>query len=369
MVNYKKTHARKPHGPLRKGWTTGSCATAAATAAWQAIETKVFPKVVSIFLPNGQTPEFELLHTALIKDTATVGVIKDAGDDPDITHGAEIIVTVTRCRRKQGVRFFAGEGVGTVTLPGLPLNVGEPAINPKPREMIIENLRRVSQKTDINADITISIKDGERLAKKTMNGRLGIKGGLSILGTTGIVVPYSCASWIHSIHRGIDVARAKDLSHIAAATGATSENSVQSMYNLPDVALIEMGDFVGGMLKYLRTHPIDRLTISGGFAKLAKLAQGEMDLHSSRSQVDMDLLKDLTEGLGASNKVIDKVKQANTAFEIYSITSFHKVPLANLIAMRAREVALATVAGGINIEVLIFNREGQLIGSTGVMPN
>src|SRR5207253_5935355 len=134
--------------------------------------------------------------------------------------------------------------------------------------------------------VTIAIPGGERLAERTMNGRLGIVGGLSVLGTTGIVVPYSCSSWIHAIRRGIDVARAAGIDHIAAATGTTSERAVQRLYDLPEHALIDMGDFVGGTLKYLRRHPMPRLTLAGGFAKIAKLAQGDLDLHSSRSRVD-----------------------------------------------------------------------------------
>ena len=147
--------------------------------------------------------------------------------------------------------------------------------------------------------VTLSIPGGERLAEKTMNARLGIVGGLSILGTTGIVVPYSCASWIHSIQRGIDVARAAGLDHIAAATGTTSERAVQRFYALPDHALIDMGDFVGGTLKYLRRHPVARLTLAGGFAKIAKLAAGHLDLHSSSSQVDLALLCEILAAAGA----------------------------------------------------------------------
>lgn len=356
---------RKPDGPLRKGWTTGACATAAATAAYRALRSGTFPDRVSILLPGGQTPAFQIRGINLDQDIASAGVTKDAGDDPDITHGAEIIVTVLRTSAGSGVRFFAGDGVGTVTLPGLPLDVGEPAINPKPREMIVENLRRTAGGDQIDLDVTISIPGGEALAEKTMNGRLGIKGGLSILGTTGIVVPYSCASWIHSIHRGIDVARAGGLTHIAAATGSTSEKSVQRMFDLPVTALIDMGDFAGGMLKYLREHPVERVTIAGGFGKLAKLAQGEMDLHSSRSRVDMDALAAHARILGADDDIANSIANANTAMEAHQIAVAHGLPLADLIASQAREVALATVAGGTELSVVVFDRAGEPIGQAG----
>ena len=154
-----------------------------------------------------------------------------------------------------------------------------------------------------DAEVEIAIPGGEALAAKTLNGRLGIVGGLSILGTTGIVVPYSCSAWIHSIHRGIDVARAAGLTHIAGATGSSSEAAAQKLYDLPEVALIDMGDFVGGMLKYLRIHPVPRVTIAGGVAKITKLAQGLTDLHSKRGVVDRALLATLAQAAGGSARL------------------------------------------------------------------
>src|SRR4029077_14707557 len=161
--------------------------------------------------------------------------------------------------------------------------------------------------------VTIAIRGGERLAEKTMNARLGIVGGLSVLGTTGIVVPYSSSSWIHAIQRGIDVARAAGLTHIAAATGTTSERAVQRLYDLPEAALIDMGDFVGGTLKYLRRHPIPRLTLAGGFAKIAKLAQGHLALHSSRSRLDPAALSDVLAGLGIDAATVAAAAAAGSA--------------------------------------------------------
>ncbi len=203
-----------------------------------------------------------------------------------------ILATVRRGAPGAGVTFRAGEGVGTVTRPGLPVPPGEPAINPVPRRMIRDAIAEVAAAAGCAADaeVEIAIPGGEALAAKTLNGRLGIVGGLSILGTTGIVVPYSCSAWIHSIHRGIDVARAAGLTHIAGATGASSEAAAQKLYDLPEIALIDMGDFVGGMLKYLRPHPVPRVTIAGGVGKMTKLAQGLIDLHSKRGAVDHALL-------------------------------------------------------------------------------
>jgi cobalt-precorrin-5B (C1)-methyltransferase len=213
-----------------------------------------------------------------------------------------------------------------------------------------------------DVEITLSIPGGEELAKKTANGRLGILGGLSVLGTTGIVIPYSCSSWIHSIHRGIDVARANGVTHVAAATGRTSESAVQAIYDMPEIALIDMGDFAGGMLKYLRDHPLPRLTIAGGFAKLVKLAQGALDLHSSRSSVDMAALSVLLEQLGAVKGDMTEALNAASAGAILEIARTRNLPLGDAVARQARAVALATLAGGTAIETILFDRAGEIVG-------
>lgn len=359
---------QKPEAPLRRGWTTGACATAAATAAYQALLTGSFPDPVIITLPRGQEPSFSLKRKELSKTQATASIIKNAGDDPDITHGAEVVVTVALKKNLTGILFHAGKGVGTVTRPGLALDIGEAAINPGPRLMIknaLESLaKKYTNRDQSGINITISIPGGEAMAEKTMNGRLGIKGGLSVLGTTGIVIPYSCASWIHSIHRGIDVARAADIKHIAAATGSTSEAAVQKILNLHETALIDMGDFAGGLLKYLRQNPIERLTIAGGIGKLTKLAQGAMDLHSSRSQVNMIGLANVLIQLGAEADAVNKARKANTTSEVLELAQKIDLPLGDIIARQARESALATLSGGTEINVMVFDRNGKCVGST-----
>ena len=185
--------ARKPDGPLRKGWTTGACATAATRAAWQAMLSGQFPNPVTITLPRGETPSFALVKAETGDGWARASVIKDAGDDPDVTHGAEIIATLRRAEPGNGITFHAGDGVGRITKPGLPLPVGEPAINPKPREMMIAQITDLAERFDVAPDveIEISIPGGQEIATKTWNPRLGIVGGLSVLGTTGIVIPVS----------------------------------------------------------------------------------------------------------------------------------------------------------------------------------
>ncbi|MDR3516037.1 MAG: cobalt-precorrin-5B (C(1))-methyltransferase [Azospirillaceae bacterium] len=349
---------------LRRGWTTGACATAATRAAYQALLTGGFPDPVSITLPRGERPSFALACEMVNRDSAMAGVIKDAGDDPDVTHGALVMATVSRGEPGTGVRFRAGPGVGTVTRAGLPLAVGEPAINPVPRALMQATIADLAGHYGDAGDITIEIavEDGERLALQTWNPRLGILGGLSILGTTGIVVPFSCSAWIHSIHRGIDVARANGIEHVAGCTGPTSEAAVRARLGLSDLALIDMGDFAGGMLKYLRRHPVPRLTIGGGFAKLAKLARGSLDLHSGRSQVDLDWLADQLRAAGGDD---GPARGAHTALGILTIAATQAVPLADEIARQARDAAQAVLDGApVVVDVLVFDRQGALIGQS-----
>jgi cobalt-precorrin-5B (C1)-methyltransferase len=351
---------------LRRGWTTGACATAAAKAAYVALVTDCFPDPVEISLPAGRRVSFALAEQTLGSDCATAGVVKDAGDDPDVTHGALILATVRRGEAGSGVSFRAGPGVGTVTKPGLPVGIGEPAINPVPRAMMRNAIMEVAANHSERGDviIEISIPDGERIAQKTMNPRLGILGGLSILGTTGIVIPYSCSAWIASIHEGIDVARALGLTHIAGATGSTSEAAVARLYRLSDSALIDMGDFVGGMLKYVRRHPVPRVTIAGGFAKLSKLAQGHLDLHSGRSRLDMAKLSQLAGTVGASPELQRKILLSNTAMETLQLTSQEHIPLADAVALRARAVAQRVVEGAaVTLDVVVIDREGVPIAT------
>ncbi|MEO6607800.1 MAG: cobalt-precorrin-5B (C(1))-methyltransferase [Aestuariivirga sp.] len=340
----------KPQTTLRRGWTTGACATAATKAAYAALLGAEFPDPVSITLPKGEQPAFALALAEKGDGWVRVGIVKDAGDDPDVTHGCMVIAKVSH--GSSGIKFLAGEGVGTVTKPGLPIAVGEPAINPVPRQMMSAVIEELGGG---DVDIEISIPGGEALAAKTWNPRLGIVGGLSILGTTGIVNPFSCAAWIASIHRGIDVARAAGFPHVAGCTGSTSEDAVRAHYGLPLEAMLDMGDFAGGLLKYLKLHPVARVTIGGGFGKMVKLAQGHMDLHSGRSQVDFEWL---------ATRVDEKHRaatlKANSALEVLELAG-------PTLAQKIAEQALASVRdilGGSDIssDVMVIDRAGKIIG-------
>ncbi|MEM6479349.1 MAG: cobalt-precorrin-5B (C(1))-methyltransferase [Pseudomonadota bacterium] len=341
---------RAPDTPLKRGWTTGTCAAAAAKAAALLLWTGQVPATVRVTLPKGEEPVFEPGHVAKGAGWAEVGIIKDAGDDPDVTHGAMIIAKVQAY--PGGYRLRGGEGVGVVTKAGLPIAVGEPAINPVPRKMIEEAVVEAAVLCAATPDlsVTISVPGGRALARQTWNPRLGIEGGISILGTTGIVRPFSCAAWIASIHRGIDVARAEGLGHVAGCTGATSESVVQRLHALPDHAMLDMGDFAGGLLKYLAKHPVPRITIGGGIGKMTKLAQGAIDLHSRRSKVDFAAL--------AVEFDEPRLAEANTALEAVSIAP----AMADWAAHGARATAARLVgATGIAVDTVVIDRAGKVL--------
>jgi cobalt-precorrin-5B (C1)-methyltransferase len=228
--------------------------------------------------------------------------------------------------------------------------VGEPAINPIPRQMMMAEIAALGGG---DVEIEISIPDGATIAEKTWNPRLGIIGGLSILGTTGIVNPFSCAAWIASIHRGIDVARAMGLEHVAGCTGSTSEDAVRAHFNMPLEAMLDMGDFAGGVLKYLKVNPVARVTMGGGFGKMVKLAQGHMDLHSGRSQVDFAWLAER-----APSTLRHKVLGANTALEALE---FCGNELAQRVAVEAQQQARAVIGEAAILDVIIVDRVGKII--------
>src|SRR5215212_6379534 len=355
----------KPAGPLRRGWSTGACATAAAKAAYLGWRTGVFPDPVAIALPGDVRPAFALAVQEPGPDGARAGVVKDAGDDPDVTHGVLVLAMVRAGPAASGVTFRAGPGVGTVTRPGLPVPPGEPAINPAPRRMIADNLEEAARSVGGPRDVVveIAIPGGEEIARRTLNPRLGIVGGLSVLGTTGIVIPYSCAAWIHSIHRGIDVARAEGLTHVAGATGSTSEAAVQALHGLPDHALIDMGDFAGGMLKYLRRHPVPRVTVAGGIGKITKLGQGLLDLHSRAGAVDLAWLAERLAEAGADPEAVAAARSANTALEVLESAERLGLPLGDEVARHAWRTAAKSLSGtGIALEIAVFDRAGRLAG-------
>lgn len=353
--------------PLRSGLTTGSCATATSLAAARLLLTGQASDAVQITLPKGKVVQMRLEFCRLLDDGAEAGTLKDAGDDPDVTHGA-LLYSRVRLQAQPGVRFVAGSGVGTVTRPGLVLAVGEPAINPVPRKMMTEHLQRLAEEAAYAGgfEVTVNVRDGENLALKTMNPRLGIIGGLSILGTSGIVRPFSCAAYIASIHQGIDVARTNGYLHIAACTGNASEDTMRQYYNLPEIALIEMGDFVGAVLKHLRKAPVDKLSICGGFGKISKLAAGHMDLHSRHSSIDLPQLAGWAAAVGANAELQAAIIQANTSQQALALAHAAGVALGDAVCAHARAFAQTIVPPQVQVEVFAIDRQGGIVGQAGV---
>ena len=352
--------------PLRFGYTTGACATAASLAAARLLLTETAPDVVTITLPRGQPAQFRLTHCRWTATGAEAAIIKDAGDDPDVTHGALIIAQV-RLSRTPGVRFEAGPGVGTVTRPGLPIPPGEPAINPTPRRMMTEHVAQLAMTANYSGgfDVRIGVENGVELALKTLNPRLGIVGGLSILGTTGIVRPFSCSAYIASIQQAMTVAHANGCHHVAASTGSASERLMRTHYSLPDLALIEMGDFTGAVLKQLRQTPVARLSLAGGFGKISKLAAGHLDLHSRNSSVDFLLLAVEAAALGADAALQDALRTANTSQQALALAHAAGLPLGERVCAMARDQACTVVPPEVAVEVWAMDREGRPVGHAG----
>ncbi|GAX91027.1 cobalt-precorrin-5B (C(1))-methyltransferase [Effusibacillus lacus] len=304
--------------PLRHGYTTGACATAAAKAATHALLTGETWSHVTIRIPAGMDVTFELHNLEFTRDMATCSVIKDGGDDPDATHGAHIFATVT-LTDEPGIELDGGVGVGRVTKPGLALPVGAAAINPVPRKMIQEAVRKEADEflAGRGLKVVISVPDGEEIAKKTLNSRLGILGGISILGTTGVVKPFSSSAYIASVVQAIDVAVANGCDHLVLTTGGRSERVAQEdLPQLPEVAFIQMGDFAGIALRHCAKKGVSRVTMSGMMGKFSKLAQGHMNLHARGSQVDFEFLAEVAERAGVPEELLAEIRRSNTAKQV-----------------------------------------------------
>ncbi len=304
---------------LRSGYTTGACAAAAAKAATLVLLDHQCPEHVEIPFPDGERRCFCLHSCSVEGDAASVSIIKDAGDDPDVTNGAEIIAVVAKGEGKgETVMIRAGFGVGTVTKPGLAISVGEPAINPVPRQMIRQAIAEVtaSLTEPVALVATISIRNGEELAEKTLNQRLGIVGGLSILGTTGIVRPVSAKAWTDTIDASMKVARAAGLDQIILSTGRTSEAAVQKLLHLPEEAQVMMGDYLEYALKAASRHRFTTIHLAGMWAKVLKCALCTPQTHVRNGALEMEQAAALLGKLGLEPAQIAPLAGANTAREI-----------------------------------------------------
>lgn len=304
---------------LRSGFTTGACATAAAKAALLTLVTDEDVDIISFSIPDGEDMCIKTAGSRLIDDkTAEASVIKDAGDDPDVTDGCEVKARV--CLTTTGVvRFFGGEGIGTVTLPGVGLEIGEPAINPVPRQMIRDELSKIYPG---GCDVTISVPGGDELAKKTFNSRIGIEGGISIIGTSGIVMPFSNEAFMDAIRREMEVAKASGCERVVLNSGARSENVVRSFYpNLPKAAFIHYGNAIGESLDLAQHLGIERLTVGIMIGKAVKLAEGNTDTHSHKVTINREFLSKVAADAKCSEDAVRIMQSLNMARELWSLLS------------------------------------------------
>ncbi len=330
---------------LRRGFSTGANAAAAAKAAAIALHTGEVPDRVEIPFPSDARYGFAVRSGSVDGAAATAVVVKDAGDDPDVTHGAHLTATVRIDPRTEEVTIDGGDGVGTVTKRGLGLEVGAPAINPVPRRMITEAVREAIPSGGVH--VVISVPDGEKMARKTTNRRLGILGGISILGTTGIVRPFSTASWLASVEQAVAVMAAQGCPTVVLATGGRTERGAQALLpDLPEIAFVEVGDFTGAALRKAVEHGLSDVVFVGMVGKLTKLASGVLMTHYTRSRVDTGLLGRITRAAGGSDALIERVDLANTARHAYELWEFAGVlpEAGDVLCRQVRDVLQAFTA-------------------------
>jgi cobalt-precorrin-5B (C1)-methyltransferase len=353
---------------MREGFTTGACATAASVGATRALLQGQPVEAVTIRLPVGRDVTFSMARCEVAADHARCSVIKDGGDDPDATHGAEIVSTVT-WRNLPGLELTGGTGVGVVTRPGLGLEVGGPAINPVPRRMIVEHVTtEASHVLDTRGlRVEISVPRGEEIARKTLNRRLGILDGISILGTTGIVKPWSTAAWRASVLQAIDVAAANGQTHVVLSTGGRSESySMRLLPELSEMAFVEMGEFTGAALQRCVERGCQRVTLGGMVGKFSKLAQGHFMTHVAGNQVDLGFLATLAASAGATVDVQDAIRGANTArhFQEIALASGLRDVFDRLAEM-VRSRSLDLVQSRVAVDCLLYDFDGSVLGSAG----
>jgi cobalt-precorrin-5B (C1)-methyltransferase len=307
---------------LRTGWTTGTCAAAAAKAAATALLTGEIQESVDVKLPKkGEERRigFEVERCEVGDGWAEAVVIKDAGDDPDVTDGARLTARVS-WRDEPGIELDRGEGVGVVTRPGLGLPVGGPAINQVPRRMISYSVEEALDPGERGIRVVISVPGGERMAEKTTNARLGILGGISILGTTGIVRPFSTAAWAASVVQAVNVMGAQGYDTFVLSTGGLTEKAAMRLLpDLEELCFIEVGDFTGQALKQAVKNGLSRVFFVGMAGKISKLADGVMMTHWTRSKVNNELLAEITHQAGGGEELVEQMREANTARHAYEL--------------------------------------------------
>lgn len=356
---------KRRKGQLRTGYTTGTCATAATKAALLAMITKNPVKEVTVTLPKGNTMTLKIELCKFNDSNAECVVIKDAGDDPDVTHHAEIVSTVSWTDNSGTIEVDGGKGVGIVTKPGIGLDIGKPAINQTPMKMIKDAVSEVAgeQLKSKGVKVIISVPKGEELAKLTDNPRLGILGGISILGTSGIVIPYSTGSFTASIRQGLDVARAMGQDTVVLTTGGRSEDFARELLKLPEHCFVQMGDFAAYSVRQSVIRGMKKVVIAGFVAKLSKMAMGVKQTHVKGSHVDMDFLASVAKECGATEQLINEIKVANTARHVSEIVMSYKLEgYFDKLCEKVHTKMTEHTQGKIQIECVMFDFDGKVIG-------
>jgi cobalt-precorrin-5B (C1)-methyltransferase len=357
---------RKKGGPLRSGYTTGACAAAAARAAMMALLKQEAVNHVQVALPRTKA-SFKVNQCVFDRSQASCSVIKDAGDDPDVTHRAEIWATVS-WKDEPGISIGGGEGVGVATKPGLEIAVGEAAINPVPRRMIERSVREVmpeknAPQNNRGVEVTISVAEGEKLAQKTLNPRLGIVKGISILGTTGVVIPYSVSAYKACISQGLDVAVACGCRQIVLTTGRRSEKFAQRELALAEECFLQAGDFIGYSLGECAKKNLTKVTIWGMTGKLSKLAAGHMYTNVSHSRVDINFLAGVAADCGVPEEIVKALKAAVTANHLRKmLPPEYSQKFCNKLCLLAAERCRHKAGGKLEVECIMSSYDGVILG-------
>jgi cobalt-precorrin-5B (C1)-methyltransferase len=349
---------------LKTGYTTGTSATAAAKAALLSIINQTKVENIDVKLPKGNFIKILIHSCEFGKNKARCSVIKDGGDDPDVTHDAEIIVDLSFTDKKNEIEIDGGEGVGIVTKPGLGLEINKAAINPVPKKMINENLMDVAGNLlrEKGIHVIISVPKGKELGPKTDNPRLGILGGISILGTSGIVFPFSTASYAASIRQNLDVAIAMKNDTVVLTTGGRSEDFAKKIIDLPDHCFVQMGDFSGFTMQQCSKKNIKKAYVVGFIGKLAKMAAGVKQTHVKGSKVDMKFLSKLASNSGANPKIIEEIEKANTARHVSEIIKENKiVGFFEQICDKTYQQMKKHSEDKVSLDVILFDFEGNIL--------
>lgn len=351
---------------LRIGFSTSACAAAAASGALIALETGQAISAVRIDLLTKRDILFQLCRCEMSDEAVLCGVIKDSGDDPDVTNGLEIQALVRRTE-SAGIKLLGGKGVGIVTLPGLPVEVGNPAINPGPRRLILravqQTLQSLQAKSQNGYEITIIVPEGEQIALQTMNPKLGIVGGISILGTDGLVHPYSAPAFRASLYYELKVARGKGCSRVAFGTGKRSVDYLQGMFSKVDnIEFISVGDELGFPIDQAVKMGFQEIYLGGMIGKLSKLAQGRFQTHVKDGEVDFEFLATLAEKLGASSKASEAIRIARTSRAVQNLLKNEGVFLETELARMACLEVFKRCKQSVSVKLCIYSLEGQLLG-------